>query len=84
MLGEWMDEHDRISRLIVAARETGFTIDFLDQLTIGLSRRAFLKVMDNASSTPSYMKSNDNPYVFRKDLAPSMPIRLSPPSQLLS
>lgn len=62
---------DRIDALVVAARESGLTIDLLECLTQGLSRQAFLKVMGNASSMPSYMKSKGSPYLLRKASAPS-------------
>lgn len=62
---------DRIDELSDAARESGLTIDLLHQLTQGLSRQAFLRVMGNASSLPSYMKSSDSPYLLRKAKAPS-------------
>ena len=62
---------DRIEELRKAARETGFTIDFLEGITQGLSRQAFLKVIGNASSMPSYMKSSESPYLFRNSSAPS-------------
>ena len=71
----------RLDDLIEAARRTGFTIDYLESLTSGLSRQAARKVMDNASSMPSYMKSSDNPYVRRSASAPSSESRPSPVSQ---
>ena len=63
----------KIRTMAAVARETGLTVDFLDQLTVGLSKRDFLKVMSNASGMPSYMKSNDSPYVFRSARAPANP-----------
>lgn len=65
----------RIAMLIEQASATGLTIDYLEALTRGLSRSAALKVIGNASSMPSYMKSSDNPYVTRSAIAPSMDIR---------
>ena len=65
----------RIDFLRAAARRTGFTIDYLEALTSGLSRKAARKVMGNASSMPSYMKSSDNPYVLRSAIAPSIETR---------
>lgn len=62
---------ERLDALIAGARETGFTIDYLDQLTVGLSLQAARKVIGNASSMPSNMKSSDNPYVRRSARAPS-------------
>ena len=62
---------EMIDLLRAAARDSGFTIDFLDALTQDLPRQAALKVIGNASSMPSYMKSSDNPYVRRKARAPS-------------
>lgn len=62
---------DRIEFLRQAAQKTGFTIDYLEVMTRGLSRQAALRVIGNASSMPSYMKSSDNPYVRRKARAPS-------------
>lgn len=58
----WMSKIDRLKE---AAQKSGLTMDFLEVLTQGLSRQAFRKVMDNASSIPSYMKSSDKPYVLR-------------------
>lgn len=66
---------DRLEMLVRAARKTGLTIDVLDYLTDGLCRHACLKVIGNASSMPSTMKSSDNPYVFRSARAPSKEIR---------
>ena len=57
--------------LIEEARNTGFTIDYLDALTQDLDNQAARKVIGNASGMPSYMKSSDNPYVFRNARAPS-------------
>lgn len=76
-----MDE-EKIEILIAAARETGFTIDYLEALTVGLSLQACRRVMGNASSMPSYMKSSDNPYVRRRHSAPSSDMRCFPCSQL--
>lgn len=61
----------RIDVLREGADATGLTIDFLDYLTEGLSLQAARKVIGNASSMPSNMKSSDSPYVFRKARAPS-------------
>ena len=69
MGAEWIDD------LIVGANTSGFTIDYLDALTVGLSRHAARRVIGNASSMPSYMKSNDNPYVWRSARAPSSDTR---------
>lgn len=68
-IGERMS--DRLDHLIEAANKSGLTIDFLEVITHGLSRQAFLKVIGNASSLPSYMKSIDSPYFFRSAKAPS-------------
>ncbi|TWI32765.1 hypothetical protein IQ24_02640 [Paracoccus sulfuroxidans] len=62
---------ERLSALIEAANASNLTIDLLEALTQGLSRQAFLRVMGNASSMPSYMKSSDSPYLARKAKAPS-------------
>lgn len=75
---------DRIDLLKEGARKSGFTIDFLEALTQGLSRQAALRVMGNASSMPSYMKSSDNPYVCRNAIAPSTDMRCCPVSQFES
>lgn len=61
----------KIDDLAEGARKSGFTIDFLEALTQGLSRQARLKVIGNASSMPSYMKSKDSPYILRSTSAPS-------------
>ena len=75
---------DRIERLIEAANKTGFTIDYLEAITADLSIHAERKVIGNASAMPSYMKSKDNPYVFRSAKAPSRERRVLPASQLES
>ncbi len=62
---------EREEILIDGARRTGMTIDFLHDLTHNLSRQALRKVIGNASSIPSYRKSSDNPYFFRRANAPS-------------
>jgi len=62
---------DRIEEMKKAATASGLTIDLLHFLTQGLSRQAFLSVMGNASSMPSYMKSIDNPYFALRASAPS-------------
>ncbi len=62
---------DKIEILRMGAQQSGFTIDFLELLTQGLDFQACLRVIGNASSIPSYMKSNDNPYVWRSASAPS-------------
>lgn len=66
---------DRIDVLREGAAATGLTIDYLEALTSGLSLQATRKVIGNASSMPSYMKSSDNPYVCRNASAPSMDTR---------
>jgi len=66
-----MGEDEKIDALIAAAAASGLTIDLLEALTHGLSRQAFLKVMGNASSLPSYMKSRETPYFLRMASAPS-------------
>ena len=75
-------DEQRLEQLITAANETGFTMDYLELLTAGLSSQAARKVIDNASSMPSYMKSSDNPYVFRSASAPSIDSLVLPDSQL--
>lgn len=66
-----MSRDDRIDAIRGAADASGLTIDLLVQLTDGLSRQAFLRVIGNASSMPSYMKSSDSPYLVRIAKAPS-------------
>ena len=66
-----MNMQDRLTLLRDGARDSGITIDFLEALTQGLSRQALRKVIGNASSMPSYMKSSDSPYLFRSARAPS-------------
>lgn len=56
---------DRVTVLREGAKATGFTIDYLDALSRGLSIQALRKLIGNASEMPSYMKSSDNPYVRR-------------------
>ena len=63
---------DRLDDLINGALESGFTIDYLEALTAGLSSQARRKVIGNASALPKYMKSSDNPYVWRNAIAPSV------------
>lgn len=72
----------RIDRLLEAARDTGFTMDYLERLTDGLSIQAERKVISNVSEMPSYMKSSGNPYVRRSASAPSSESRVLPDSQL--
>lgn len=62
---------DRLSELKKAAGKSGLTIDALQILTQGLSCQAFRKVMGNASSIPSYRKSNGSPYFLLRAKAPS-------------
>lgn len=62
---------EREEILIEGARRTGMTIDFLHDLTQGLSRQALRRVIGNASSIPSYRKSSDRSYFFRMASAPS-------------
>lgn len=52
---------NRLDILIEGARRTGLTIDFLYDISIGLSKSSLRKVIGNASSIPSYMKSSDSP-----------------------
>lgn len=61
---------DRLDELRAGADQSGFTLDFLEALTSGLSRQAMRKVIGNASSMPSYMKSSDNPHLLRIAKAP--------------
>ena len=79
-----MFDGGRIDRLISAANKTGFTIDYLEALTLGLSIQAERKAIGNVSAMPSYMKSNDNPYVRRNAKAPSSDSRVLPASQFES
>lgn len=69
-----MTEDDRIEALRTAANASGLTIDALDHLAMGFSKRAFRKFIGNASAIPSYMKSSDSPYVARKARAADRPI----------
>ena len=61
----------RVDDMKKAAKSSGLTLDILQVLSHGLSRQAFLRVMGNASSMPSYMKSSDNPYFVLRANAPS-------------
>lgn len=70
-----IDEEERLDLIIDCARRTGLTIDYLDSLTSGLTLSCCLRVIGNASSIPSYMKSRDNPYIRRKVRAASMLMR---------
>lgn len=73
---------DRLDILIDGARRTGYTIDFLEALTQGLSNQACRRLIGNVSAMPSYMKSNDTPYVRRISSAPLSDSRVEPDSQL--
>jgi len=75
---------ERIDILRQGADASGLTIDFLDDLTQGLSIQACRRVIGNASAMPSYKKSSDNPYVWRKDRAALIESEKSPDSKLLS
>jgi hypothetical protein len=66
-----MDDEAKLDDLIAAARASGLTIDLLQALTHDLDCQAFLKVMGNASSLPSYMKSSGSLYFCRSAKAPS-------------
>lgn len=66
-----ISNEERLDAVLKAATESGLTADLLEVLTQGLSRQAFLRVMGNASSMPSYMKSKDNPYFALRAKAPS-------------
>ncbi len=68
-------ESDRIDILVAGANRSGFTIDYLEALTSGLSIQDARKVIGNASAMPSYMKSSDNPNVRRRASAPSTETR---------
>lgn len=61
---------DRIDRLMKLARETGLTVDYLEFLSRGLDRSAEAILFGNISTLPQYMKSSDNPYVWRNNNAP--------------
>nr|WP_254695654.1 hypothetical protein [Leisingera sp. NJS204] len=66
-----MSAQTRVDLLIEGARETGLTIDFLHDISIGLSNSALRKLIGNASSMPAYMKSSDSPNLARSNSAPS-------------
>ena len=72
---------DRLALLVKGADETGFTVDYLEFLTRGLSKSAVLKVIGNASSMPQNMKSSDNPYTRRISRAPVSDSLVEPVSQ---
>lgn len=63
------------------ARSSGFTMDYLDWLSDGLSLQALERFIGNASSMPSNMKSSDNRYVRRRALAPDIDRLVVPDSQ---
>lgn len=69
------DSEARLDLLIEGAQLSGVTIDALDYLSQGLSDSALRTLIGNWSSMPSYMKSSDNPYLFRSASAPSMDMR---------
>lgn len=71
---------NRIDILREGARRTGMTMDYLEALTKGLSIQALRKVIGNAASIPSYMKSSDSPHLFRSASAPSSDNRCEPAS----
>jgi len=66
---------ERLNAIIQGARDCGLTIDYLEVLTRNLSSHALRKVIGNASEMPSYMKSSDNPYLWRKTRPPSRETR---------
>lgn len=66
-----MDNDAKLDELIAAAQASGLTIDLLQALTHDLDCQAFRKVMGNASSLPSYMKSSGSRYFCRNCSAPS-------------
>ena len=73
-------ESERLAALLEGARDSGLTIDFLYDLTEGLSLQALRKVIGNASSIPSYRKSSESPYVLRRESAPFKERRCKPAS----
>lgn len=76
------DMTKRIDLLIEGAKRSGLTMDYLEALTAGLSKKALRKVIGNASAIPSYMKSRESPYLFRRASAASSEMRAVPASQL--
>ena len=76
------DDETRLDILIEGAKASGLTIDFLHDLTDGLSLQALRKVIGNASSTPANRKSSERPYALRRASAPSSDRRDPPVSQL--
>lgn len=79
-----MQNEERLDALIEGARETGLTIDFLHDVSVGLSIQALRRFIGNASAMPANRKSNDSPYVFRRASAPSSDSLVPPLSQLES
>lgn len=63
-------EQERIDRLIRAADQSGFTVDYLELVTRGLPVRAEEIVLGNMAMLPRYMKSSDNPNVSHSFRAP--------------
>ena len=66
------------SKLIVAAAQSGITVDALLCLISGLEDNSVARLLDNVSSLPTYMKSKDMPYRDCIVIAPSIEIRKSP------
>lgn len=59
------NQRDEIDELISGAKASGFTIDYLEALTRGLSGSARNKVIENLTTLPAEMKAIDNPHVRR-------------------
>lgn len=62
-------QRDEIDELISGAKASGFTIDYLEALTRGLSGSARNKVINNLTDMPVEMKTTENPFV-RRDAKP--------------
>ena len=56
----------RLDDLIAGANASGFTIDYLEALTRGLSGKARRRVIDNLTALPAKMTTIENPSVRRK------------------
>lgn len=58
-MGGSMTKDERLNLMLELKRETGVSLDVLDQLPDGLSRQAFLMAAGRLPSSPSYIQSSD-------------------------
>ena len=73
-----MDSDQKLSLILEAADQSGFTVDFLLELSKGLNANAVAILLGNVSKLPKYMKSNEIPYLSLSRIAPSSDTRKLP------